>query len=467
MSDITATIKRNLLDNKLVCPGEKVLVAFSGGPDSIALLHILNSLSKNLKIKLTACYINHNIRPRAAKNEIKFCSRECNKLKIPFILVEGDIPQYARDMKLSIEEAGREFRYMILKHIATSKGFKKIAVGQHQDDIIETILFRLFRGTGPQGLEPIRPMNGNIIRPLYNISRKEIIEYLKKRKIGYLTDQSNLKSSFSRNYIRNKIIPLIEKQFGPKYRSAIIKFARIIIEEDSYLRNISETEQKKASRVTPGGKIILDLGRISGYDIWLKRRIIKLSLEKLTGQIGIGDFEEIERVDRVIRGELKSTNLSGTIRATRDKDYLILFRKQVFIREKELKIGGFAAIPEINSMIKSRRINPNKANAGLQKRGNKVNIDSDKVSPPLFIGGIRQGDSFSPLGMKGTKKIGDFLTDRKISRFLRDEVPVIKDSRGNIIWLVGYQISEQCKIDDRTRKVLEIEIIRKKSGPRA
>lgn len=466
MVNLIQATKENILKHNLITRGDKVLVAYSGGPDSTAMLHILHRLSRRLKFSLAACYINHNIRPRAVRKEIKLCGEFCSKMKIPFFAFKIDIPLLAKEFKLSIEEAGHRFRKQMLEKVAKEKDCTRIATAHHLDDIVETILFRLFRGTGPQGLDPIKPVYGNFIRPLYNLSRQDIELYITGNNLPCALDRSNLESKYSRNYIRNKIIPVIEKHFGPKYQRSIISFAGIVTDENSFLAELTRKELRKIATVTVGGKIVIDLKRIASYDRWLRRRMIKQALEYISGHTGTGSSEDIERIDKLICGQLKTVSIGGNIMIARDRNRFLLFDERINIKEKEFNINKDTEIPEIKCRVRCTLIPRNKAVTRLQKAGNRVNIDQNKICPPMRIRGIKPGDSFVPLGMTGKKKVGDFLTDRKVSRFVRDEIPIISDKSG-IIWLTGYQISDRVKINQTTKKVLEIEIIRKKGFRKA
>ncbi len=470
MKDLLKQISENIAQKQMICAGDKILVSFSGGPDSTALLYILYKSHRkrwgtNTPVKnpnLLACYVNHNIRPKAAKKEIKFCYDFCIKYKIPFIVAEADIPKIAKEQKLSIEEAGRNFRKSILQKIAREKKCNKIALGHHLDDTIETILFRLFRGTGPGGLDPIKPVSGKIIRPLYNIEKDDIVAFLKKSKIEYKIDKSNLKSDFSRNYIRNKIVPVIEKHFGPKYKNSISRFSQILADEDNFLSQIAEKKLKKLCTITPGGKIVVDLKKISIYDTCIRRRMIKLLLEKKYGHPGAGSFEQIEQINELIEGRQKAVSLGKDLIVIADRDKLILSAAKITLERQDLAIPDIVELPKIRAAIKTGQVGIKSSSKKKLKGGWKINIDADQIDLPLEIRGIKPGDKFSPLGLGGTKNIGDYLTDKKQSRHIRDEIPVIKDKNG-IIWLVGYEISDRVKITNKTKKVLEIELIRRKN----
>jgi tRNA(Ile)-lysidine synthase len=466
MTDAEKIVERFIALHSLISPKEKILVAFSGGPDSAALLHILCRLAKKSDFKLCACYVNHNIRPKESRKESAFCSEICARLNIPLIIVEGDVPRYARDMRLSLEQCARDFRYASLENVAEKEKCRKIALGHHQDDIVETILFRLFRGTGPAGLWPIKPISGKLIRPMSELTRKDILSYLKQNKIPYMIDSSNLKSDFSRNFIRNEAIPIIEKGFGDKFRKGIIKFGKILREEDLYLRQLAERKFRRIAEITPGGKIVIDLKGLANYDLWLRRRIIKISLEKISNRPGEGAFEEVERVDNMLEGDQKAVNLQNGIRVFKERDNIVLAAKRPPMRPLPLPINGKAVLKEVKAAVSCRAFWTDNALPMRNKKGSKVAMDFDKLSPPLSIRGIRPGDKFTPLGMKGNKKIGDFLTDRKIPIFLRDEIPLIEDQKG-IIWLVGYQIAERVKIDNNTANILEIELLRGKRHGKA
>jgi len=463
MLDIVKIVERNITQNNLVIRGEQVLVSLSGGPDSTALLRLLHELSRKLKITLGAVYINHKIRPRAVKKEIEFCEKLCHRLQLDFILVEDDIPLLAKEMKVSVEEAGHLFRRAILNEIAAEEGYDKIALAHHADDIVETILFRLFRGTGPQGLNPIKPLSGSFIRPLYNIRKSEIESYLKKIRQPFLLDRSNLKSNYSRNYIRNKILPVIEKHFGDKYAGSIIQFADILAGENRYLDKVTQWELNKISRMTRGGKIVVDLNKMSTYDDWLKRRLIKKIFDKIGARPGFGSYADVMRVIELAEGKSKAADLEDNIRVVRHQDLMFVHRGKIKIPERELKLKGKNPLPELRSYLKCHNLQKEQAILREQKAGNKINMDFDRISPPVIIRNIRPGDRFVPLGMKGSKKIGDWLTDRKIPRIIRDEIPVIADREG-IIWLVGHQLADRVRINKATRKVLAVEYVRKKES---
>ena len=464
MADIVKIVEKNILELGLISEGDKIMVAFSGGPDSTALLYSLVRLSGKFDFTLAACYLNHKIRPRAAKKEIEFGRGFCAKLKVPFSVIEGDVPGAAAAHKISVEDAGHRFRKESLAWMAREFDCNKIALGHHLDDLVETVLFRLIRGTGPQGLDPIKPIENGKIRPLYNIPRSDIESYLKKNKIPYMVDVSNLQSKYSRNYLRNKILPLVEKHFGPKYRTSIFNFTRILADENRFLDSFAGELAKKICSITPGGKIIVDLTGISAYDVWLKRRLIKHLLEWASGHPGMGSFEDVNRILDLLDGQIKALNLTDGITAVNERNRLILYSRKINIEKSPLNLKGVTELGEIGKKIKCSTVPVSKAPLKQQKGGRKIVVDFDSLSLPLYVRGLKPGDSFTPLGMDRTKKLGDFLTDRKVLKNIRDEIPVVFDQKG-VVWLVGYQISDRVKINKSTNRVLAIESIDNEIAP--
>ena len=454
--ELTARVKENIVKEALVEKGDKILVSFSGGPDSTALLYILAELKNKMDYRLAAVYLNHNLRPKYVGLEIEFCRRICRELEIEFQVESCDVAVLAGERKLSIETAARDFRREILVDMAKKQKFNKIALGHHQDDAIETILFRLFRGTGPGGLFPIKPRTGKFIRPFFNIAKDEILAYLDKQKIDFMTDHTNEESDFSRNYIRNEIIPVIEKEFRDKYRRSLLNFAEIVHDQDKYLRKHAGRKLQKIQEITPGKKIVVDLERFASYDLPLKQVMAKILMEKTAGLEGYGTSDEIDNLIKLSEGRYKALDFSGGLRAARDKDNIILWKDKIELSSRELPIPSQTVIYELNAMVRTSIKNKVPKRVKTKKGANRACLSLDKLKPPLILRAIANGDRFTPFGMKGTKKVGDFLTDRKVSRYLRDEIPVIADQNG-IVWVVGIEIEDRLKITEKTRKVLEID----------
>ncbi|MBN1212461.1 MAG: tRNA lysidine(34) synthetase TilS [candidate division Zixibacteria bacterium] len=442
-------------ENNLLAGGEAVLIGFSGGPDSVALLHLLTRLRKKMKLELTAVYINHSIRKRAALQEEKFCQRLCDKFGVVLDIVTENIPALAEKKKKGLEETAREFRYEVYELLATEDGHDKIALGHHADDRVETVLFRIIRGTGPTGLTGIPIKRDKYIRPLFEFTKEEILAYLKKYRLDYCVDKSNLTAEYSRNFIRNKLLPLVREKLNPRFDSALLNLSEIIRTEEEYLEEVVEKNVKKAVNITIGGKFEVALDLFKGYALWLKRRILRFCLMSLSGQNLAPDKEVI---DRLINPDKKTQSLPGGFQAVVTADKLVIYRRvKAIVARAELNFDEPLEPEGLRLKIRARRALKKNVTLSRQKRSKKIMLDESRVSLPLCVRRIRPGDRFRPLGLAGSKKVGDYLTDKKVPSVYRDEIPVVCDKEG-IIWLVGYEIADRVKVDHQTKKVITIEV---------
>ncbi len=452
--------------------GESVLIGLSGGADSVALTDLLLRLSETMGLCLTACHINHQLRDTESDEDCLFCEDLCDRLEIPFIQADINVAAIAKKRKMGLEEAGRVIRYNVFSQIAAEDEIDRIALGHHADDQVETILFRLFRGTGPAGLAGVPRQRGKIIRPLLSFSKEEILKYLKKRHLKFREDSSNLDTRFSRNAIREDILPEIEKHF-PTARQAILRLRNIQTEESEYLGFETRRLYESLVSITPGGSCIIDLARFNQQSRWAKRRILRWTLDEMTGVPSGVSLETIDRVLEIAVAETGGASLQQGFRAKVERGDMFIFTNiDVKIKRRTFEIDSSLELPEVNSFLHSRVIPIKDAILTRQNRGLTVHLNRQALKGKLHVRSARNGDRFNPLGMSGTKTVGDFLTDLKIPTPLRSEIPVLCDTNG-IIWVIGYQIDNRVRIDrarikPQTEEIaetskdeaLEIEIVR-------
>jgi tRNA(Ile)-lysidine synthase len=458
LKQVRATISRYGLIER----GDSVLIGLSGGPDSVALTHLLWRLKKSLRLSLATAYVNHGLRPRAAKKEEAFCEALCRELGIECHLVREDIKALAKQQKQGIEEAGRHFRYGVFEAIAEAEGCDKIAVGHHADDRVESILLNLFRGAGRSGGIGMPVRRGRIVRPLYECHKEEVLTYLKRHKLGYCLDRSNQSNDLRRNFVRNRLLPQIRQQLNPQADSAIIRFAETLAAEEEWLASEFLQGAQKCMSISPGGKVVLKLRRYDQSPRWLRARLLRMAVATCSAQAVEVTRETLDRLGAWLVRDGKSLSLPGGVRVVRVDNTAVFVSASVLRYQFELSPGEPVVLNCPRLRLQCRLVSADDINLTYRPRSMKVVLDAAAVKPPLTVRNIRPGDRFRPLGMTGRKKVSDFLIDRKVPRVYRDEIPVVCD-RSGIVWLVGQEIDERVKVKPRSSEVMVIECRRQRS----
>ena len=428
--------------------GDKVLVGFSGGPDSTALLHVLKSLG----IKTYALHIHHQLRDKNADEDEKFAVQICQDWDIPIITRKIDVKKYAKEHKMSIEESARVLRYEVLSKEASRLRCNKIAIGHNANDNTETVILNLTRGTGLSGLAGIPPKRDNIIRPLIEMTRKDLLQYLRKFKISYCTDMSNIELGYRRNYIRHKIIPYLNK-INPNLDQTILRTSEIIrTTNNDIISMVEETKKEVIIKVDPNG-VVLDIKKLLFYNLLIRREIIKTILPRL-------EFDQIESILELTNKQSgKRVELTKSLFAWREYDRLYLGRhedKKISNKIWKVNIGKMTRIPElaIELMAKTTKT------GDVTKDDNYAIFDKSAITLPLSLRLRKTGDRFIPFKGK-EKKLKDVLIDDKIPVRVRNHLPLLCDAN-NILWIIGSRRSNIGLITKNTREFLEIDIIKHK-----
>lgn len=429
-------IEKYIDKHKLIEKKGNVLVAISGGADSVALLHILRHLDYNCH----AIHCNFHLRNEESMRDEIFVRNLCMELDIPLKVVDFDTTRYSKEKGISIEMAAREQRYAAFEEERIRTGAECIAVAHHRDDSAETVLMNLIRGTGIKGLHGIRPKNGYIIRPLLTISRKDITDYLEARNIGYVTDSTNLKSDFTRNKIRLEIIPLMQ-QINPAVIENIAATAENISKaENIYRKSISHS----IDNIKKGNRIYIDKLK--------KEEEPATILHEILSPMGFNSSQTDDIYNSI---ETEGCKLFG------NRNYEVIKDRNTFIiNEKrktddiliELPISGTTTLPGGKIEIKTDVFNSN-----IPKLRNIATLDADTLHMPLIVRKTKQGDRFKPFGMKGSKLVSDYLTDKKVNIIQKREQLVITDSNDSIVWLVGERPAAPFCVSKKTKKAIIIE----------
>jgi tRNA(Ile)-lysidine synthase len=434
-----------------------ILVALSGGPDSVALLHLVNSASVEMKFRIAATHVNYGLRGDESDGDERFCRDVCRRLGIKLHIKKVNLS--VRKSGTNLQAEARRIRYGFFDEICAKDKFKWIATGHNLTDNIETILMHLCRGAGTFGLSGIEPVSGRIIRPLLDFTREEIIAYLRRNHLRYRIDRSNFESKYTRNKVRQQLLPAIVKIFGERAIDNIARAGRILAQQEQYLsRQIARILDSDAV-VTPFGKIALDLKRFRRYDDFLKQLLIAECFKRLTGSLDNFDLASARRViEQVCSSTVKVDLTSGIMAEIAGERIYIYLRtkgKQTYV----VRPKGSTYLPRYGMELSMAEAPTAELTAKELRLGKnlKVYVDAAKMRGKLTVRSPKVGDRFAPLGMSGSKKLSDFFVDRKIDRPLREEKSLLLCS-DKIVWIIGHEIADSVKITARTKKALQLEV---------
>jgi len=455
---IRQTFRNTIARYGLIRPGDKVLVAFSGGQDSSALLELLLDLRKEMRMEIILAHFNHKLRPGAGDDEA-FVRSVAKARGIPLVVGSRNVRLYARRRKMNIEEAARELRYAFLRRAARAAGAAKIATAHTRTDQAETVLMRLLRGAGGRGLAGIPPQPDDVlIRPLIDVERAAITAFLRERGLPFRTDETNLDRRFFRNRIRLDVLPMLET-IEPAAVRHLALTARILGDEETVLEHMTATARRELDRCA-GGRPALDAESLALLPRGLSRRVVRMFLSELRGNLRAVTFEDVESVLGLREG--KETPIR--------KDF-VLRREGGLIRVKSGR--GRAAhkafalrwdgkdelvLPGRNGRFKATKRPRPLSGAFDYDDGKRAFCDAAAVVFPLTVRNRRPGDRYRPCGAPGSKKLKEILRAKKIPLAGRDALPVFL-SGDEILWVPGLPVSDARKVTSRTKSILVIEKI--------
>jgi tRNA(Ile)-lysidine synthase len=448
-------VKEAIQRHNLFSREEKILIAFSGGIDSTALLHLLRELQEEWPILLALGHFNHKLRQNA-ENEELFVRNAAEKFDFPLYVSSEDVRAYAVEHKLNIEEAGRKLRYGFLKDTAKKYGFSKIATGHNLNDQAETFFMRLFRGSGLSGMSGIFPVVDDlIIRPLLSIKREEITNYLNSIKAEFQVDESNLDKRFLRNRIRSELLPYILKEYDPHLISRIEKVASLFQEDELVLQELVEKRKKKAIHRRED-LVFLDLKVLSTFPVGLARRVTREFIAEIKGDLRKISFEDIESVLDLAEGKEYPLTKNCLLRREQNRifcpladlktlSFELLWTGKNLLEIKDLNMS-FSGL-EMSGVPEDRKFDNNKG----------VCLDLGKLRFPLTVRSRREGDRYQPLGSPGRKKLKEIMRAKKIPLRERNKRPVFL-SAGEIVWIYGLPVAEKFKIVPETKDIFCISL---------
>ncbi len=471
-------MKRSLLLEKFVqaikrfglAPQDRVLVAVSGGPDSVCLLHLLKTLPPPFDLSLHVAHLNHQFRPEA-KDEAFFVENLAKSWALPVTLSAQPVAQICKENGLSKQAGARQVRYAFFEETAKKTGCQWIALGHTANDQAETFLMRMLRGSGVSGLCGIpEQRDGGFIRPLMNCSRSEIMQELSSVDLAFCNDPSNERKVYLRNKIRHDLLPVLEG-YNPKIKEALHREAVLLRAEDDLIHQSMLKQLPQLNvEVTPQS-VSFQVPVLKGLHLALQRRVLRWGIEQLQGHLNGIAFKHIEAALLcVLSGKDGSIcHLPQGLKVQKNGLKFCLFRGHAKERENEFHSQkSECALPRWQESPFSvtrdfpawnlRFLISSSSKLKYPFSACKASFDFDKISRPLFIRAWRQGDRFAPLGMGGRhKKLQDFFIDAKIKRADRHRIPILSSPEG-ILWVIGHRIDARFCATDRSLRVFTIEV---------
>ena len=453
---------RFITENNMIQDGETVLIAVSGGADSMALLYGLHELQQELNWHLHVVHLNHCLRENSSDDAV-YVHRHAEGLGLPYSGHITDVKTLAEKWKLSIESAGRKARYQLYDTVCADIGASKVALGHHKDDIAETVLMNLIRGGGSDGLKGIACFReGKYIRPLSTFTRQEIASYLKSINLIPKDDPTNTDTYYLRNRIRHELLPLLKSNYNPNITEGLNRTAAVVGEESTLLDGLTE-QAFKHCLLTESQSTCIALNRETFLQnhIVIQRRILRHSVSQVFGTSRDFSFDHVKSILEIATSEKPNARISLPngiqFRRAYEKLYFEEETKQTKNYEYPLTIPGRTSIEELNSEINSRIRNFTDIELSSIPNGKyEAMLDFCKIKPPLQVRNRRIGDRFQPHGMHGTKKIKDYFIDLKVPNSQRDRIPMVVCGK-EILWVVGFTTNEQYKIQRETHLCLHLQ----------
>ncbi len=454
--------------HRLMNTGETLVVAVSGGPDSVCMLHILSKLQPELDIKLHSAHLNHRLRGAESRADAEYVAELAQRLGIPATIEERDVPAYRAEHRLSLEEAAREVRYVFLAEVAKKVGASRVAVGHTVDDHLETIIMHIIRGTGITGLRGLQPVtefrlprvNVTVVRPVLSLSREKTAEYCRQNRLEPCLDASNLWLKPLRNRVRLELLPLL-KSYNPGVTDSLLRLSRLATDDLEYIDGEVTRLWDNVVR-TEKGVIVLDKKKLNGLAPALQRQLLRRCIERLLGTLKDVEERHIEEIIPALRkpaGRRVSLPEGLTFAVEYDR-YLLgtnLYEMIPFPQLDgvfQLNVPGETRIPgwRVEAEIMSRKHMPE-----MPQDNMTACFDLDRVGYKIEVRAPKTGDRFQPLGMKELKRVSEFMIDARIPRDWRKRVPVFSTPE-QIIWVAGWRIDDRVKVTPETRRVLYLRM---------
>ena len=455
-------LQKTIAAHQMSAPGETVLVGVSGGADSVCLLHALKTLQKELEIHLAAAHLNHGIRGEEADRDAAFVKNLCETWQIPYYERKEDIPALAKAMEVSEETAGRLARYQFFQELCREKGFDRIATAHNRDDQAETVLMRVIRGTGMEGLSGIRYVRQDgVIRPLLDVERTQIEGYCQENNLTYCTDSTNQEDTYTRNRIRHRLLPLLKAEFNPNITGALAALAQNMAEDGDFLKGYANRLYRRINNPAPSHKpILLDMETLELVQESIRSRLILLATQDAMGK----DYR-LERCHMEAVFGLLGKETGTAVTLPKGLCAVVRYGWIAFeTPEEQARLAGTDFADGLHYEVELGRaydVGDHSVTLELKElpvnlQENQMLLDYDKVKElPLEIRTRRRGDRIAVFKDGRERKLKDFLIDAKIPLRERGSIPLLC-SGSKVIAVIGHRIAEPYKANKETKRGLVI-----------
>ncbi len=438
--------------NHLLNPNVKILITVSGGIDSMALLDLFVKSKTMLKIEIAVAHFNHQLRGKESDEDEAFVRSHVKDYNLTCYVDSADTRHISEMEKISIQEAARNLRYAFFMKLKSSFNYQKIATGHNADDNAETILLNILRGSGIHGLTgiPIYKKDMDVIRPLLFARRESIRDYVEFNKIPFREDSSNLKNDYTRNFLRNELLPLIKDNINPNYSAALTRTSEIFNQLEDYIEKEIKTLSNKITSSRSKKETHLNLIELKNQPLFIQEYILLNTAREFTKSEV--DFNAIKNLLYILQGE------TGT--------YCYLPNKKIIYRDRNKLIFSnvedndpFTYTIDLLKKYEFDKFTFESAitdSPKMTKDPNVEYVDGDKIGNRLIIRSWHEGDRFIPLGMQIEKKVSDFFIDQKIPLFKKNSIPLLI-SDDKIVWICGMRLDDRFKITEQTKKYIKLQ----------
>lgn len=440
---------------------DRIIIGVSGGADSVCLLHMLVQVRELYDLTLCAVHVHHGLRGEEADEDANFVTNLCERWNVACRVIYVDMPRYAKEQKLSMEEAGRVLRYKAFEDEYKQGNYNKIAVAHNKNDQVETVLMNMTRGTGMKGLAGMLPVRDCIIRPILCLTREAIERYLQENQLEYRVDSTNLQEIYTRNKLRRNVIPALVA-VNQQAIEHIAQCSEQLGEIEQYLLEQTNLAYEKVVS-NHEGEYFLDIERFGREDLVIQKRLLRTVLEQLAGKLQNIEKKHIEGILELVSKEVgKRLNLPYKIVVTKEYKKLTIVKKEEKNSYNQKLMVDVKGPGEYDNIITNKRVKltifPYQKKEKIPKNEYTKWFDYDKIENSIVFRNRILGDYMQINKQGNTKKLKSLFIDQKIPQKQRDEVVLLCDGN-HVIWVVGGRISEAYKITDDTKKVLEVKVM--------